>query len=121
MRNGERIYFCVKDCKFRVHIDESLGKTVECWRCGKPFQITEYSKRLDKPHCNTCTKSGKPVWIEEPEHEQSNQTQGIPVTTGTRVSTGAASDLRQRLLQSIGSSVKSTVPIDTTKVDEDIL
>jgi hypothetical protein len=33
-----------------------LGKKVECWRCGREFSINEYSLRLAKPHCTSCTK-----------------------------------------------------------------
>lgn len=56
-KNGEQVYFCVKDCKFKVVVGQALGKIVECWKCSKPFEMTSYSIRLAKPHCNDCITS----------------------------------------------------------------
>lgn len=55
-KTGGSIYFCVNDCSFRVSCNLSLGKIVECWRCGKPFQMNKYSITLDKPHCEGCNE-----------------------------------------------------------------
>lgn len=56
-KNGEAIYFCVKDdCSFKINVELSIGKTAECWRCNKPFPMTVLSKRMDRPHCVNCTK-----------------------------------------------------------------
>lgn len=55
-KNGEHIYFCVNDCKFKVNTKLALGTTTECWKCKQPFSMNEYSIRLDKPHCPNCTK-----------------------------------------------------------------
>jgi len=101
IRNGERIYFCVLDCRFRVHVDEVYGKTVICWRCGKPFTMNEYSKRLDKPHCNACTNK------KDNEEELSKG-----VSESAKVS---IRDFQDRLRASIEE------PIDTTKISDDLL
>lgn len=53
-KTGSAFYFCVNDCSFRVATELSLGKTAECWRCGKPFRMNNYSLTLDKPHCEEC-------------------------------------------------------------------
>lgn len=59
-RNGEWIYFCtLDDCTFRAKTELVLGKTAQCWRCGNPFPMNEYSVRLMKPHCQDCTKGKK--------------------------------------------------------------
>lgn len=57
-KTGNQVYFCTKpDCYFKVGVEFSLGKVVECWRCGQPFQMNPYSMRLAKPHCNNCHNS----------------------------------------------------------------
>lgn len=56
-KNGETVFFCTKDnCHYKINVELSLGKRVECWRCGKPFELTVATKRMDKPHCSDCTK-----------------------------------------------------------------
>lgn len=54
-KTGNEIYFCTKpECYFKIGVEFSLGKLVECWRCGQPFTMNAYSVRLAKPHCETC-------------------------------------------------------------------
>lgn len=100
IRNGEKIFFCVlDDCKFRIHVDETLGKTALCWRCDKPFSMNEYSRRLDKPHCHACTKKAGMIAIPEPVGKSNDST--------------PASSLRERLLKSIGESFSRTETDDS--------
>lgn len=54
MRNGEQVYFCVLDCKYRIHVKEALGKKTICNRCGNIFMMDEYSSRTAKPRCPSC-------------------------------------------------------------------
>lgn len=60
-KNGEEVYFCVNDCKFKCITPLALGKTVECWKCGKPFEMNTYSIRLDRPRCNDCVEHKNPT------------------------------------------------------------
>lgn len=53
-RNGEKVYFCVLNCTFKINVKLSLGKRNICWRCGVEFPMNEYSMRLAKPHCPKC-------------------------------------------------------------------
>jgi hypothetical protein len=53
-KNGERIYFCVNNCAFKVNVKLALGREVLCNVCGKPFIMNEYSIRLARPRCMTC-------------------------------------------------------------------
>lgn len=66
-KNKESVYFCVKDCKYKIYVPLALGKESECWKCGKAFKLTEYSIRLAKPHCNACIvhKGNKDISIDE--------------------------------------------------------
>lgn len=59
-KNKEQVYFCANGCGFRVKTNLALGLVSECWRCGKPFTMTEGSIRLAKPHCVDCTKREVP-------------------------------------------------------------
>lgn len=54
---GHTVFFCtLPDCNYKLDAELTLGKKIECWRCGKEFRQNEYSIRLAKPHCNACTK-----------------------------------------------------------------
>lgn len=55
-KNKEQVYFCAAGCGFRVKTNLALGLLSECWRCHKPFTMSESSIRLAKPHCADCTK-----------------------------------------------------------------
>lgn len=54
---GRAIFYCVLDCEFKTAVPLALGKKTTCWRCGKPFNMNEYSLRLVKPHCMECKKT----------------------------------------------------------------
>lgn len=56
-KSGNRTFFCVLDCSYKINPSLALGKKVLCWRCGDEFSLTEYSMRLVKPHCPKCHKS----------------------------------------------------------------
>src|SRR6266404_3537895 len=56
-RNGEEVYFCVLNCKFKCNVKLSLGKVVLCNVCRTPFTINEKSIRLARPKCNDCIES----------------------------------------------------------------
>ena len=54
-KTGNEVYFCVlPDCQVKIKPALTLGKRAICWRCGNEFQMTDYSVRLAKPHCNSC-------------------------------------------------------------------
>lgn len=53
---GRSFYYCVNDCSFKVDVKHSLGKTVLCNKCNKPFVMNEYSIRSAKPKCFDCVK-----------------------------------------------------------------
>ncbi len=52
---GRSFYYCVNgDCNFKIDVKHSLGKTNLCNKCGKPFEMNEYSIRAAKPKCFDC-------------------------------------------------------------------
>jgi hypothetical protein len=54
-KSGNTTFFCaLPSCSFKINPALALGKITECWRCGKPFQLSEYTLRLVKPHCDEC-------------------------------------------------------------------
>jgi hypothetical protein len=55
-KNGESVYFCVLNCRFKCHVKLSLGKIVACNTCGQPFEMNTRSARMAKPTCDTCSK-----------------------------------------------------------------
>ena len=55
-KSGNVSFFCILDCSYKISQALALGKQTICWRCGKPFTMTEYSLRLAKPHCEACHK-----------------------------------------------------------------
>lgn len=120
LKNREIIYFCVLDCKFRVHRDECLGKKTICWVCNKVFEMNTYSNRLDRPRCPDCVGGAKPkdilVFGEMPGNVEKQSPVSITISGST-----PASSLRERLLKSISDSVKPTGPIDTHEIKEDLL
>lgn len=59
--NGEQVFFCVLDCKFKINVGLAIGKVTICNRCGKEFALNENSIRLAKPHCTACTKGAKKI------------------------------------------------------------
>lgn len=57
-KSGNVTFFCaLPDCTFKINPALALGKTCECWRCGKTFILGEYALRLVKPHCDECHHS----------------------------------------------------------------
>ena len=60
-RSGNQIFFCaLPDCTVKLNPALALGKRSLCWRCEEPFEMTEYSLRLAKPHCENCHKPKNP-------------------------------------------------------------
>lgn len=56
-KSGNEIFFCaLPDCTAKINPALALGKRSICWRCGKIFEMNEYSLRLAKPHCEACHK-----------------------------------------------------------------
>src|SRR5438067_8789642 len=58
-KNGEQIYFCVLNCKFRCNVKLALGKVVLCNVCGNPFEMNQRSCRMAKPNCDTCSSKSE--------------------------------------------------------------
>jgi len=57
-KTGQAFFYCLgEDCTFRINADLALNKRSLCNICGKPFNMTQYSMRLAKPHCEDCHKS----------------------------------------------------------------
>lgn len=96
-KNGEVIFFCVKNCNFRINQKLSLGKNCICWRCGNEFKINEYSIRMARPNCQDCTKSKKKV--EEELKRTERIFDYIPLTTATTV--GAKDEITKNLRDSL--------------------
>lgn len=88
---GTAVFFCVlPDCSYRSDTHLTLGKRSICWRCGKEFKINEYSIRLARPHCNSCTKSKEVV--------------PVPVEKITKnAAIESANDLKTRLTNTISA------------------
>ena len=56
-RTGQAFFYCIgEECAFKINADVALNKRSLCNRCGKPFNLTQYSLRLAKPHCEDCHK-----------------------------------------------------------------
>ena len=54
-RTGQAFFYCIgEECAFKINADVALNKRSLCNRCGKPFNLTQYSLRLAKPHCEDC-------------------------------------------------------------------
>lgn len=51
---GRPFYYCINDCTFKIDIKQCLGKVVLCNKCGKEFEMNEYSIRAAKPICMEC-------------------------------------------------------------------
>ena len=61
-KNGEQIYFCILNCKFRCNVKLALGKIVLCNVCGNPFEMNSRSIRMARPNCDSCSsKSEKAI------------------------------------------------------------
>lgn len=101
--SGYTIFFCtLPNCNYKVKKELTLGKLNVCWRCGKEFTMNEYALRLAKPHCPDCQKdrSGKPL----PKTEITTKYK-FDIHRGE---TNATTNLRQRLLSTIGESIRGT-------------
>lgn len=48
------IYFCTKNCSFKISPALALGKECECSRCGQVFILDKYALTLKEPHCDKC-------------------------------------------------------------------
>lgn len=129
-KNGEMIFFCVKDeCKFKINTELSLGKSAECWRCGKKFIINAYSKRQARPHCADCDKvkvNGRLVDKKDVKGITDNlniseRIDGNKTTTASSISS-PADELRRKLLLSIPEVMRSndneSEDIDTEDSDD---
>jgi len=111
--SGAKFYFCVNDCNFKIACELSLGKTVECWRCGKPFKINSYSIKLDKPHCEDCHIHNK-----DKHKKKRRATDNQPLTgIAGLVGEGIVSDLKQRL-NDVTSEQFKTTETKTTEIRE---
>jgi hypothetical protein len=83
-----------------------------CFRCGKPFQLNQYSLGLVKPHCEEChltkadIKAGVKIDITAP----------VMSATASRI----GSDLRSRL-DAAKASEASEVKSDIQMLTEDEL
>lgn len=86
---GGSIYFCtLSDCNFKVEIHLTLGKRTICWRCGREFNMNEYSIRLARPHCASCTKTKR---------------EDIAEAITTSIAAETNSSLKERLKQTVSS------------------
>jgi transcription initiation factor IIE alpha subunit len=109
-RNNESIYFCVLNCDYKVHTELALGKQVICWRCGRPFLMTEYSCRLAKPHCNAChvSKSDESaIKVDSSILEERTVANDIQIKITKADQSNTPDNLKDRLLASIGSILES--------------
>ena len=67
---GSKIFHCIlPDCYFKIDVPMSLGKKCICWRCNKEFILNEYSIRLARPHCNSCTHLKEEIVEIKPKEE----------------------------------------------------
>ena len=56
-KSGNSIYFCtLSDCLFKVDVALAFGKTALCNLCNKEFTMNEYQCKLNRPHCDGCSK-----------------------------------------------------------------
>lgn len=111
---GSKIYFCVNNCSYRVDIELSLGKIVECWRCGNAFTMNVYSSTLEKPHCDACHKYRNEVRTKGKKKPVQPLTQ-----IASLVSDSIVGSLENRLHSLTTSSDKPTSEIKEFKLDEE--
>ena len=56
-KSGNKVYFCIlPDCNFKVDVALALGKKCICNLCGNEFIMNEYTIKLARPHCESCSK-----------------------------------------------------------------
>lgn len=105
--NGEKIYFCVLDCDYKIKVALALGKTTICNKCGKSFALNPYALRLAKPICLNCKVTKNPkIDLDEVFH---GQTEHSTIEDDT-------SDLLSRLRSAINHGAK-----DENEIDEDLI
>ena len=126
-KNGEVIFFCTKDdCSFRINADLSWGKTSECWRCSEPFQMTNESKRQDKPHCENCTGFRSEASLrkhEEKKRKKLKEQEVVNPIQKIKVAKviNSPQDLRSRLDRLTNSTRDSSLMPSEKYPDEDML
>jgi len=104
-KTGVAVYFCtMEDCHFKIEVALAFGKRALCNLCNNEFIMTEYHCKLDRPHCDSCSKR-KVTGEDGKSHYVRPNT--IPVLTS--VANENNEDLRSRL-----NSIVSPI------VDEDI-
>ena len=56
-KSGNSVYFCtLPDCHFKIEVALALGKLALCNLCNKEFTMNEYQCKLNRPHCDACSK-----------------------------------------------------------------
>lgn len=105
-KTGNKFYFCTNDCDYKVAIELALGKTSECWRCGRPFKMNSYAITLDKPHCEECHnfKGDKRKPKKRPTDTQTQPLTAVADLAGSDLTT----NLRGRLDEIMSSSISFT-------------
>lgn len=98
-KTGQRIYFCINDCNFRISCEFALGKVSLCNRCSKPFTMTKYSSSLEKPHCEECHVFKGSIHPKKGKKKNQAETPSIQPLTVVSDSIGSdwVNNLKQRL------------------------
>jgi late competence protein required for DNA uptake (superfamily II DNA/RNA helicase) len=115
-RTGHVVFFCVlPDCTYKTSAKFTLGKRNICNRCGEEFLMNEVSIRLEKPHCNECTKHKRTS-----KAKNSAKVEQFPTAAQilSEVGKDVTADLRSRL-SSIVKDSASHERLDTANDEAD--
>lgn len=92
-RTKNAVYFCtLPDCHFKIDCALALGKKSICNLCGAEFTMNEYTIKLKRPHCESCSKQ-KVKGNDGKNHFVRKNT--VPILT--EVAEETTEDLRSRL------------------------
>lgn len=93
--SGTKVYFCTKDCSYKIEVAFALGKVVECPICGGEFAMNEYSVKLALPHCNNCGK----MQVKDESGKRKFIPKGRKVEAFADLAKAGVDSMRQRLGQ----------------------
>lgn len=102
---GNAVYFCtLPDCHHKLEVALSLGKKSICNICGNEFIMNEYTLKLAKPHCDSCSK----IKVRAPDGKKHFiRKDSIPVMAS--LAEESAEELRDRLDAVVGSDTEKDI------------
>lgn len=102
---GNAVFFCIMpDCHYKLDVALALGKRSLCNHCDAEFLMTEYTVKLNRPHCPNCGK------IKVKDAEGNNRyVKKVANNILTDVAVENTQDLRSRLDNISSSTVEDDI------------